>query len=148
MSRWREQIESHLTSPEHPSMPVLANWLNLRSVCFRKPGPPLADVADAVAALSRSLHDYWESLAGGDEDEFSRASSEWLAAVKSLVAPVAPMLEIREALAGGRFDSDTMQTVREGPGNHLNVAAVFSWIILERTGERARVLHRARIATT
>ena len=148
MTAWRAQIESHLTSPEHPSLPVLSSWLTLRAVCSRQPAPALAEVADAVAALSRALHEYWETMPELGEDEFARASGDWIAAVKSLISSVAPKLEIREVLPGGRFDSDTMQTMREGSGNHLNVAAVFSWIILERTGERARVLHRGRIATT
>lgn len=145
--RWRTLLESHLKSPEHPALPVLSALLALR-VAAEGLAPSAQDVAGAVAALSRALHAYWDSLAELSADDRQRASTEWIAGIKTLIATAALKLDIREIVPGVRFDPDTMQTMQEGPGNHLNVAAVFSWAIFDRSGERPKVLHRARIATT
>ena len=147
LSRWRALLESHLASKDHPALPVLAALLGLR-LLLESPAPTLPDLAQAVATLSQAAHAYWQSLADLSDDDRLRASADWIGGIKQLVAPVAPKLDIREVVPGARFDPDTMQTVQEGPGNHLNVATVFSWALLDRSGERPKVLHRARIATT
>lgn len=146
LARWRVLLESHLASTEHPALPVLSAVLALRVTVERS--PTLQEVADAVAAVSLAAHAYWSSLPELSEDDRQRASADWIRGLKQYVAGVAPTLDIREVEPGVRFDPDTMQTVQSGAGNHLNVAAKFSWVILDRGGERARVLHRARIATT
>ena len=146
LARWRALLESHLASKEHPALPVLSAVVALRVTVER--APRLQEVADAVAAVAVAVHAYWGSLTDLSEDDRQRASADWIRGLKQYVAGVAPTLEIREVEPGARFDPDTMQTVQSGAGNHLNVAAKFSWVILDRGGERARVLHRARIATT
>lgn len=147
LSPWRERIESHLASREHPSLPVFSAFLALRTLCARQPAPLPGEVGAAVITLSQALYTYWESLPDLNDDERARASSDWIQVVKALISTAAPKLEIREIIVGARFDSDSMQTVQEGPGNHLNVAAVFSWATLDRSGERVKILQRARIAT-
>jgi hypothetical protein len=147
LTSWRERIESHLASTEHPAMPVLSAFLSLRTLCARQPAPLLPEVGTAVVALSEALYAYVDSLTDLPEDDRARASSDWIPAVKALTSVVAPKLEIREVIAGTRFDADSMQTVRQGSGNHLSVAAVLSWATLDRSGERVKVLQRARIAT-
>lgn len=144
---WRERIESHLASKDHPSLPVFSAFLALRALCVRQPAPSLAEVGGAVVALSQTLYTYWENLPGLTDDDRAKASSDWIQAVKALTSTAAPKLEIREIIAGARFDSDSMQTVQEGSGNHLIVAAVFSWATLDKSGERVKILQRARIAT-
>lgn len=148
LSPWRERIESHLASREHPSLPVFSAFLALRTLCARQPAPLPGEVGAAVITLSQALYAYWDSLPDLSDDERARASSDWIQAVKALISSAAPKLEIREIVVGTRFDSDSMQTVQEGPGNHLNVAAVFSWATLDRSGERVKILQRARIATS
>jgi hypothetical protein len=128
-------------------LPVFSAFLALRTLCARQPAPLLAEVGAAVITLSQTLYLYWDSLPDLNEEERARASSDWIQAVKAITAAAAPKLEIREITPGVRFDSDSMQTVQEGPGNHLNVAAVFSWVTLDRSGERVKTLQRARIAT-
>jgi ABC-type transporter Mla subunit MlaD len=147
LARWRALLESHLASPEHPALPVLSAVLALRVAVERAAATP-EDVAEAVAAVSLAAHGYWHTLAELSEEDRQRASADWVRGLKQLVATVTPTLEIREIIPGVRFDPATMQTVQDGPGNHLNVATVFSWAILDRAGERPKVLHRARIATT
>jgi hypothetical protein len=147
LARWRALLEAHLASPDHPALPVLSALLRLR-VLLSSPSPAQPDVVEAVAALSQAAHAYWQSLSDLNEDDRQRASADWIGGIKQLISPVAPKLDLREIVPGARIDPDTMQTVREGPGNHLNVAAVFSWAILDRSGDRPKVLHRARIATT
>lgn len=147
LARWRALLESHLASPEHPALAVLSTVLALR-VAVERPEATPSDVAAAVAAVSLAAHGYWHSLAELSEEDRQRASADWVHGLKQLLTPVTPTLEIREIIPGARFDPATMQTVQDGPGNHLNVATVFSWAILERAGERPKVLHRARIATT
>jgi outer membrane murein-binding lipoprotein Lpp len=147
LTPWRVRIESHLGSKEHPALPVFSAFLALRTLCARTPAPVLAEVGAAVVALSQALYAYWESLPELGEDERARASSDWIQAVKALTADAAPKLEIREIIVGTRFDSDSMQTVQEGSGNHLTVVAVHSWATLDRSGERVKILQRARIAT-
>ncbi len=147
LSSWRERIESHLSSEEHPGLPVLSAMQALRALCARQPAPLFSEVADAVFTLSQTLYAYWDTFPELSEDDRTRASSDWMQAIKALVSTVAPMLEIREIVVGARFDSDSMQTVKEGSGNHLGVAAVFSWATLDRSGERVKIVHRARIAT-
>ncbi len=147
LTPWRVRIESHLASKEHPALPVFSAFLALRTLCVRTPAPLLAEVGAAVVALSQALYAYWESLPELSEDERARASSDWIQAVKALTADAAPKLEIREIIVGTRFDSDSMQTVHEGSGNHLTVVAVHSWATLDRSGERVKILQRARIAT-
>lgn len=147
LARWRTRLEAHLSSPEHPALPVLSTVLALR-VTLERSAPTLPDVADAVAAVSLAIHAYWNSLTDFREEDRQRASADWIAGLKRLVATAAPSLDIREIVPGARFDPHTMQTVQEGSGNHLNVAAVYSWVLLDRSGERPRILHRARIATT
>jgi hypothetical protein len=51
-------------------------------------------------------------------------------------------------MTGARVDPDLMIPVTEGAGNHLNVAEVLSWAVMDRSGDRPRILHRAQIATT
>lgn len=148
LARWRALLESHLASKDHPALPVLASLLTLRLLLEKSPAPTLPEVAQAVATLSQAAHAYWQSLADLSDDDRLRASADWIGGIKQLTATAAPKLDIREVVPGTRFDPDTMQTVQEGPGNHLNVATVFSWALLDRSGERPKVLHRARIATT
>jgi hypothetical protein len=147
LAAWRERIESHLSSKEHPALPVFSAFLALRMLCVRQPAPLLAEVGAAVVTLSQALYTYWESFPDFNDDDRTRASSDWIQAVKGLTSSVAPKLEIREIIVGTRFDSDSMQTVHEGSGNHLNVVAVYSWATLDRSGDRVKVLHRAHIAT-
>lgn len=147
LSAWRERIESHLASNEHPALPVFSAFLALRLLCSRQPAPLLPETSAAVVALSQTLYSYWDSLPDLSDDDRARANSDWIQAIKALVSTPAPKLEIREIIVGARFDSDSMQTVQEGPGSHLNVAAVFSWATLDRSGERVKIVHRARIAT-
>ena len=147
LARWRTLLESHLSSPEHPALPVLSAVLALR-VTLERSAPPLPDVADAVAAVSLAIHAYWNSLTEFREEDRQHANADWIRGLKHIVATAAPSLDIREIVPGARFDPNTMQTVQEGSGNHLNVATVYSWVILDRSGERPRILHRARIATT
>ena len=147
LTRWRALLESHLSSPEHPALPVLSAVLALR-VTLERSAPTLPDVADAVAAVSLAIHAYWNSLTELREEDRQQADADWIGGLKHIVAPAAPSLDIRELVPGARFDPNTMQTVQEGSGNHLNVAAVYSWVLLDRSGERPRILHRARIATT
>ena len=148
MDRWRSRIELDFSSSERPARPVYSALITLRNLCGRQPVPSLNEVSAAVVALSIALHSYWDALADLTEDERAGAGLDWIRAVKSITLKVAPKLEIREVLVGDRFDSDSMQTVQDGPGSHLNVAAVFSWATLDRSGERVKVIQRARIATT
>lgn len=147
LTRWRALLESHLSSPEHPALPVLSAVLALR-VTLERSVPTLPDVADAVAAVSLAIHAYWNSLTELREEDRQQADADWIGGLKHIVAPAVPSLDIREIVPGARFDPNTMQTVQEGSGNHLNVAAVYSWVLLDRSGERPKILHRARIATT
>jgi len=147
LTRWRALLESHLSSPEHPALPVLSAVLALR-VTLERSVLTLPDVADAVAAVSLAIHAYWNSLTELREEDRQQADADWIGGLKHIVAPAVPSLDIREIVPGARFDPNTMQTVQEGSGNHLNVAAVYSWVLLDRSGERPKILHRARIATT
>ena len=61
LARWRTLLESHLSSPEHPALPVLSTVLALR-VTLEHSAPTLPDVADAMAAVSLAIHAYWNSL--------------------------------------------------------------------------------------
>ena len=147
LARWRTALESDLSSSAHSSLPVVAALLALRVVVGR-PAPGAADVGNAVTALSEALHHYWQSLPGLTEDEAVQASGDWIDAVRAMIAVAASRLSIEQVVPAFRFDPDTMQTVRQGSGNHLTVAAVYSWVIRDLSGERPKVLHRARVATT
>lgn len=147
LARWRTALESDLSSSAHSSLPVVAALLALRVVVGR-PAPGAADVGNAVAALSEALHHYWQSLSGLTEDESVQASGDWIDTVRAMIAVAASRLSIEQVVPGSRFDPDTMQTVRQGSGNHLTVAAVYSWVIRDLSGERPKVLHRAHVATS
>jgi hypothetical protein len=147
LARWRTALESDLSSDAHSSLPVVAALLALRVVVGR-PAPGAADVGNAVAALSEVLHHYWQSLPDLTEDELVQASGDWIDTIRTMIAVAASRLSIEQVVPGFRIDPDTMQTVRQGSGNHLTVAAVYSWVIRDLSGERPKVLHRARVATT
>jgi hypothetical protein len=147
LARWRDALEADLASAEHPSLPVVASLLALRLVAGR-PAAPVDEVAEAVANLSEALHHYWQNLPDLTEDGRIQAGGDWIDGVRLMIARVAPQLSIEQIVPGPRIDSNTMQTVQQGTGNHLNVAEVFSWTIRDLSGERPRILHRARIATT
>ncbi|HEY3756717.1 MAG TPA: hypothetical protein VGL42_11260 [Opitutaceae bacterium] len=147
LSRWRFLLESHLDSP-YPALPVLGSLLGLRAILARPSASP-AEVAAAAFRLSEALHAYWQSLSDLSADDCQQASAAWLQLVRSLIGAVAPRLELREVLPSARIDLDLMHPVREGPGNHLNVADVFSWAVLDRSaGDRPKVLHRALVASS
>jgi hypothetical protein len=147
LARWRTALESDLSSSAHSSLPVVAALLALRVVVGR-PAPGAADVGNAVAALSEALHHYWQSLPDLTEDESVQASGDWIDTVRAMIAVAASRLSIEQVVPAFRFDPDTMQTVRQGSGNHLTVATVYSWVIRDLSGERPKVLYRARVATT
>ncbi|HZZ57654.1 MAG TPA: hypothetical protein VFE31_07470 [Opitutaceae bacterium] len=147
LSRWRFLLESHLDGP-HPALPVLGGMLGLRALLAR-PGAIPSEIAAAAFRLSESLYAYWQSLTELSTDDCQQASAAWLEIIRSLIAPLAPRLELREVLPSARIDLDLMHPVREGPGNHLNVADVFSWAVLDRSlGDRPKVLHRALVASS
>jgi hypothetical protein len=146
LSRWRFLLESHLADEDHPALPVLAALLGLRTVVSKRAAA--AEIGAAAYTLSQSLHAYWNSLTDLSADDRQQASSAWLASTRAQVAPAAPRVELREVMTGARVDPDLMIPVREGAGNHLNVAAVFSWAVMDRSGDRPKILHRAQIATT
>jgi len=147
LARWRIALETDLSSPDRPALPVVAALLALRVVAER-PGAGAVEIAQAVNALSEALHAYWQTLPNLTEDDLVQASGEWIDAIRPLLSRAAPRLAIEQVMPGSRFNSDTMQTVQQGSGNHLNVAAVYSWVVRDLSGERPRVLHRARAATT
>ena len=146
LSRWRFLLESHFADEDHPALPVLAALLGLRTV-LKKPAAAV-EIGAAAFTLSQSLHAYWNSLTDLSVDDVQQASSAWLASIRAQVAPAAPRVELREVMTGARVDPDLMVPVKEGAGNHLNVAAVFSWAVMERGADRPRILNRAQIATT
>ncbi len=146
LSRWRFLLESHFADEDHPALPVLAALLGLRTVLGKRAAA--SEIGAAAFTLSQSLHAYWNSLTDLSADDLQQASSAWLANIRALVAPQAPRVELREVMTGARVDPDLMIPVKEGAGNHLNVAAAFSWAVMDRSGDRPKILHRAQIATT
>lgn len=146
LSRWRAMLESHFANEDHPALPVVAAMLGLRTVLSKRAAA--AEIGAAVFTLSQSLHAYWNSLTDLSADDRQQASSAWLASTRAQVAPAAPRVDLREVMMGARVDPDLMIPVKEGAGNHLNVAAVFSWAVMDRGGDRPKILHRAQIATT
>lgn len=148
LASWRAELGADLAAGMPELRKVLGCWERLVQSCTPPHPKAIEPVASAVDELSQALHAYWDAKPALTEDDRVRASADWIKAVKALAIPAVPKLEIREIVPGSRFDSDSMQTVREGPGNHLNVAHVYSWVVLDRSGERARIVQRARIATT
>ncbi len=127
---------------------MLGCLLGLRALLARSGSLP-GEIAAAAFRLSESLYAYWQTLPELSPDDCQQASSAWLQSVRSLIAAAAPRLELREVLPEARIDLDVMNPVREGSGNHLHVADVFSWAVLDRSGgERPRVLHRALVASS
>lgn len=145
--RWRDMLEGHIVSLQSSALPVLATWLTIRTVA-EKATASLPEIGDSVAAFSAACYSYWDGMQDLAQEDRQRANTDWAQALRTYLAPVAPKLEIREIVPGVRFDSSLMQTIKEGPGNHLNVAEVHSWAVLDRSGERPKVLNRARITTT
>lgn len=148
LAAWRAELGADLAAGLPELRAVLASWERLTRSCTPPHPKSIEPIAAAITELSLTLHAYWDAKPLLTEDDRGRASSDWIKAIKALTGPAVPKLEMREVVPGSRFDSDSMQTVREGSGNHLNVAHVFSWVILDRSGERPRVIERARIATT
>ncbi len=148
LKAWRAQLMSDLVAGSATLRAVVVAWHELQQVCAPPKPESLERIAGAVASLSERLYAYWDLKPELGEDDRARASSDWIKAVKTLTTAAAPKLDIREVIPGSRYDSDSMQTVQEGPGNHLNVAGVYSWVTLDRSGERVKVVNRARIATT
>lgn len=148
LSRWRFLLESHFDT-SYPALPVLGSLLGLRAIIAR-PGAIPGEIAMAAFRLSESLYAYWQSLTELSADDCQQASAAWLEIIRSLIAPSAPRLELREVLPSARIDLDLMHPIREGSGNHLNVADVYSWAVLDRSGagERPKVLHRALVASS
>jgi len=147
ISRWREMLEGNIASAQGSALPVLATWLAVRAAVER-PDISIPLIGDSVAAFSASCYAYWESAQGFGEDDRQKANTDWAQALRTYLGPLVPKIEVREILPGVRFDSALMQTVKEGPGNHLNVAEVHSWAVLDRSSDRPKVLNRARITTT
>jgi hypothetical protein len=147
IARWRDELETQVAEARAGALPVLAAWLSIRAVAERQ-GTSLAEIGDLVAAFSSACYGYWEANPQLSSDAIQQANTDWAKALRNYLAPIAPKLEVREIVPGVRFDSAFMQTVKEGVGNHLNVAEVHSWAILDCSGERPRVLDRARVTTT
>jgi hypothetical protein len=147
LSRWRFLLENHLADEEHPALQVLTQLLNVRAL-LRAPAAPSAEFAAALFRLSESLHAYWHSLTDLSAEDRQQASSAWLQGMRALIAGTFRHVDLREIRPGTLVDPDMMHAVVEGPGNHLNVADVFSWAVVDRSGDRFRVLHRAQIAST
>ena len=147
LSRWRFLLENHLDDPEHPALPVLAGLLGLRAAADRPAVSP-AEIGTAAFRLSEALHAYWQSLPDLSGDDRQQASAAWISHVRQLIAPAAPRVELREVMPGARVDPDLMHAAQERSGNHLNVAEVHSWAVVDRTTERPKVIHRAQIAST
>jgi hypothetical protein len=148
LSRWRFLLEGHLANDEHPALPVLTHLLAVRAL-LKSPTPATpAEIAAALFRLSESLHAYWHSLTDLSSEDRQQASAAWLQGMRAMMATATPQLDVREIRPGTRVDPDLMHPVIEGPGNHLNVADVFSWAVIDRAGDRFRVLYRAQIAST
>jgi len=147
LSRWRFLLESHFDDEEHPALPVLAGLLGLRAAVDR-PTVTSAEIAAAAFRLSEALHAYWQSLTDLSAEDRQQASAAWIRSIRQLVAQAAPRVELREVMPGSRVDPDLMHATEERSGNHLNVAEVHSWAVVDRSGDRPKVLHRAQIAST
>jgi hypothetical protein len=147
LSRWRFLLESHFDDAEHPALPVLAGLLGLRAATDLSAVSP-AEIGTAAFRLSEALHAYWQSLSDLSAEDRQQASTAWISHVRQLIAPAAPRLELREVMPGARVDPDLMHAAQERSGNHLNVAEVHSWAVVDRTGDRPKVIHRAQIAST
>lgn len=147
LSRWRFLLESHLDDADHPALPVLAGLLGLRAAADRPAVSP-AEIGTAAFRLSEALHAYWQSLPDLSGDDRQQASAAWIGHVRRLIAPAAPRVELREVMPGARVDPDLMHAAQERSGNHLNVAEVHSWAVVDRTSDRPKVIHRAQIAST
>ena len=148
LSRWRFLLEGHLADDRHPALSVLTHLLGLRALLRPPVTATPTEIASALFRLSESLHAYWHSLTDLSAEDRQQASAAWLQGMRALMAGADARLDLREVRPGARVDPDLMHAVLEGPGNHLNVADVFSWAVLDRAGDRFRVLHRAQIAST
>lgn len=147
LSRWRFLLESHFDDPERHALPVLAAVLGLRALLDRGPASA-GEIGAAAYRVSESLHTYLQTVPELSAEDRQQASAAWLRCLRTLIARAAPRLDLREILPGMRVDPDLMHAVKEGPGNHLNVAEAFSWAILDRSNDRPKVLFRAQIAST
>jgi hypothetical protein len=147
LARWRYLAEQHLGDRDHSSLPVLASLLCLRTE-LECPDPLLPEVAAASFRLSEALLVYLHSLPDLSPEDRQQANTAWLQGVRQMIGPAAPRLELREIMSGARVDTDLMHATSEGSGNHLNVADVYSWAVIDRSADRPKVLHRARIGTT
>jgi hypothetical protein len=143
-----QQLSTDLVNGSPQAAELTAQWEALAAkAAAREPATTLPSLATEVAAFSQKLYLWLATHPELSEDELLQAGSAWRQAAKGLYSDRFPKLEIKEVTPGDRFDSHFMQTVKDGPGNHLNVAAVHSWTLIDRSSERAQVLERAQIST-
>lgn len=104
-----------------------------------------ADAPAQISALGARGHAFINKHLPPDADAHLEIGQALLKYVREGVARLCPHIEIKPVFPGDRFDSDRMECVASGSGNRLTVQQPLSWLILDRSGDQARILYRARV---
>jgi len=79
------------------------------------------------------------------EDDLIDLPTQWIKAIRTLVEPILPSLEIKAVYPGDSLNSDTMDKI--GGGSQLKIQKPYSWIISDKANGTVRVLTRAKVTT-
>jgi hypothetical protein len=78
-------------------------------------------------------------------DDLIDLPTQWIKAIRTLVEPALPSLEIKAVYPGDSLNSDTMDKI--GGGSQLKIQKPYSWVISDKADGTVRVLTRAKVTT-
>lgn len=146
LGAWKDRLAKELLdgSPDARRLgAALLDWAALTAA----DAPPGREAAGALSQLGQRLFRYWDSISIPDDEARIEAIQAWSAALRADIEKSLPHLQISPVYPDDAFDHDRMEAVESLSGSRITVKRPLSWIILQRTPEAERVLHRAQVIT-
>lgn len=121
---------------------ALAEW---EDPTAHQPEEGGAGTPELVFTLGVRGHAFLNKHLPTEEEAHLEIAEALLKHVREETARLCPHIEVKPVFPGDRFDTDRMESVGSGSGNRLTVRQALSWLILDRSGDQTKILHRARV---
>lgn len=104
-------------------------------------------MAQQTHILGKALFAWLRTQLGEDSDRAIECIQTWTKAFKVLIEAQFSQLSLLAVYPDDRFDTDRMEAVRSMSSARITVQMPLSWLIVEKSESRERILHRAEVIT-
>ncbi len=146
LEQWRSRLLEQAGNGDATAAELLALLMHWRSL--EKDGSNDRDtIAGLLNSIGTAVHRMLPIKDGAHDEATLEAVQLWTKVFRESTRQRLPSLELKLVFPGDRFDTERMECAQSLSGNRLSVHEPLSWIIIDQSGDKRRILYPARVVT-